>query len=45
MLANDRSLWSTEGMSTTARIARPPFRVSLLAVTLLSVDDRHCPLR
>ena len=29
----------------TVRTARPPFRVCLLAVTLLSVDDRHCPGR
>jgi len=30
-------------MSLTARTARPPFRVCLLTVALLSVDDRHCP--
>jgi len=27
----------------TARTARPPFRVCLLTVTLLTVDDRHSP--
>jgi hypothetical protein len=32
-------------MSMTARTARPPYRVCLLTVTLLSVDDRHCPGR
>jgi hypothetical protein len=35
-------LCCTGGMSMTARTARPPFRVCLLAVTLLTVDDRHC---
>jgi hypothetical protein len=32
-------------MSMSARTSRPPFRVSLLTVTLLSIDDRLCPGR